>query len=313
MKIYVDQLHEYINKEIISEFLVTQKELREGSKDFYVRMKLADKTGSTTANIWNNAKQLSDKFKEGDLIKIKGIVITYNAQIQITVNKVRVLDADEYDLMEFIESTTKDIDKLSETLFGFIEKISQPHLKKLLKSIFEDKEFFKSFAEAPAAKTWHHNYLGGLLEHTVSVAKLCEFLAHQYPADRDLLISGALLHDIGKVFEYSTKPVIEFTLQGRLIGHLSLGDQFVGDKAKMIDNCSPLLITKLRHLILAHHGEYEKASVRLPQTLEAVILHHADNLDAQTVGVQQLIEKGQTDDAEWSEYDRLNNRFYLLP
>ncbi len=311
-KIYINELHTFLNKEIISNFIVTQKELREGTKDVFVRMKLADKTGSVSANIWNNARQIGQKFNEGDIIKIKGVVISYKSQIQITVNKVRVLSEEEYDLVEYIETTSKDINKLSDKLFEYIENIQDVYLKELLLSIFEDKEFFTLFANSPAAKTWHHNYLGGLLEHTISVTTICDFVTHLYPLNKDLLITGAILHDIGKVYEYHIKPTIDFSVEGRLVGHIPLGDKIICDKAARINNFPKELLMKLRHLILAHHGEYEKASARLPQTLEAIVLYYSDNLDAQTVGVQQLIQAVKKPDADWTEYDRLNNRYFYI-
>jgi len=214
--------------------------------------------------------------------------------------------------MEYIETTSKDITKLSDKLFEYIENIQDVYLKELLLSIFEDKEFFTLFANSPAAKTWHHNYLGGLLEHTISVTTICDFATHLYPLNKDLLITGAILHDIGKVYEYHVKPTIDFSVEGRLVGHIPLGDKVVCEKAAQINNFPKELLIKLRHLILAHHGEYEKASARLPQTLEAIVLHYADNLDAQTVGVQQLIQAVKNPDADWTEYDRLNNRYFYI-
>lgn len=311
-KIFVKELKEHLNKEFISNFLVSQKELREGAKDFYIRLKLNDSTGSVPGNVWNNAKVIAEKFKVGDVIQVKGVVISYKAQLQVTVNKISKVPEEEYNLSDYLETTSKDVNKLSEKLFNYVEGIGNSYLKQLLSKIFDDKEFFTKFAQAPAAKTWHHNYIGGLLEHTVAVASICEFSTHLYKVDKDLLITGALLHDVGKVLEYNIKPTIEFTAEGRLVGHIPLGDHIVCEKAAEIDNFPPDLLFKLRHLILSHHGEYEKASARLPQTLEAIVLHHADNFDAQTVGVAQLVESVQNDDAKWTEYDKLNNRYYYI-
>jgi 3'-5' exoribonuclease len=311
-KIFVKELKEHLNKEFISNFLVSQKELREGAKDFYIRLKLNDSTGSVPGNVWNNAKVIAEKFKVGDVIQVKGVVISYKAQLQVTVNKISKVPEEEYNLSDYLETTSKDVNKLSEKLFNYVEGIGNSYLKQLLSKIFDDKEFFTKFAQAPAAKTWHHNYIGGLLEHSVAVASICEFSTHLYKVDKDLLITGALLHDIGKVLEYNIKPTIEFTAEGRLVGHIPLGDHILCAKAAEIDNFPPDLLFKLRHLILSHHGEYEKASARLPQTLEAVVLHHADNFDAQTVGVAQLVESVQNDEAKWTEYDKLNNRYYYI-
>jgi 3'-5' exoribonuclease len=311
-KIFVNELSNFLNKEVISDFLVTQKELREGARDQYIRLKLTDNTGSISGNIWNNAKSFSDKFKESDVIRIKGIIISYKAQLQLTINNVRVLQAEEYDMADFVETTSKDVNKLSERIFQLIDSIQDENIKELLLSIFDDKEFYARFAQSPAAKTWHHNYIGGLIEHTVSVANICDFAARMYPVERDILIAGALLHDIGKIEEYESALTIQFSTIGRLIGHLALSDEMVYKKAALLNNFPPKTLMKIRHLILAHHGEYEKASVRLPQTIEAVVLHFADNLDAQTVGVKQMIEAVQNPDQEWSEFDKLNERYYYL-
>ncbi|MBT3169353.1 MAG: HD domain-containing protein [Candidatus Cloacimonetes bacterium] len=309
--IYVKELSKHLNQEIIADFLVLQKELREG-KVQYIRLKLADNSGTITANVWNNAQSISEKFKEGDVIRIKGEVRSYKKQLQLSVKKLKALDEVEFDLVDFLESTPKDVNNLSERLFKFIDEISDNYLKKLLQNIFENKVFFTEFAKSPAAKTWHHNYIGGLLEHSIAVAGICEYASHNYNVNRDLLITGALLHDIGKVREYTTKPQIDFSVEGRLVGHIPLGDRIVCEYVAGIDNFPPDLLMKLRHLILSHHGEYEKASARLPQTLEATVLHYADNLDAQTIGIQQLIGSSQKDDAEWTEFDRINNRYYYL-
>ncbi len=311
-KVFVNELNNYLNKEVISDFLVTQKELREGARDHYLRLKLTDRTGSITANIWNNAKSFDQKFKESDVIRIKGIIISYKAQLQLTVNNIRVLKEEEYDIADFIETTDKDVNKLSERIFQIIDSIQDEYVKKLLLSIFEDKQFFADFAKAPAAKTWHHNYIGGLIEHTVAVANICDFSARMYPVQRDILMAGALLHDIGKIQEYETAMSIQFSTIGRLIGHLALSDEIVRAKAAQINYLTEKTLIKIRHLVLSHHGEYEKASIRLPQTIEAVVLHFADNLDAQTVGVKQMIEAVQNPEQEWSEFDRLNQRYYYL-
>lgn len=311
-KIYISDLKKHLNQDIISDFLIVRKELRSGAKDQYLRLEIADKTGSMIGNIWSNAEVFNEAFAEGDVLRIKAKVISYKNQLQLNISKIDKLYENEYDLADFMETTSKDINSLSAKFFQFVDRIKEPQLKNLLLLIFEDKGFFTKFAQAPAAKTWHHNYLGGLLEHTVSIAQICEFVSNLYQLDKDLLIAGALLHDIGKVFEYDNFRVIDFTVEGRLIGHITLGDQLVCSKAREINNFPPVLLMKLRHLILSHHGEYEKASARLPQMLEAVVLHHADNLDAQTVGVLQTINRPVEENAQWSEFDRLNERYYFL-
>ncbi|MCD4829278.1 MAG: HD domain-containing protein [Candidatus Cloacimonetes bacterium] len=311
-KIFITDVGEFLNGEIVSFFIVNQKEMREGTKSKYIRLRLSDRTGSLNGNIWNNATALNDAFKEGDVVKVKGIVISYKGQYQITVNNIRSASDNEYDLADFIATSSQDVGELTDRFFGFIENIEDAHIKELLNSIFGDKEFWGMFTRCPAAKSWHHNYMGGLIEHTVAVARICEFASHMYPVQTDILMAGALLHDVGKVYEYNMKTVIDFTTTGRLIGHICLGDEIICRHARQLNRFPDNTLLKLRHLILAHHGEYEKAAARLPQMLEAIVLHYADNLDAQTVGVKQLVEGALKSDSEWSEYDRLNNRYFYL-
>lgn len=309
--INVKDIHQFVGKELTGFYLVAEKELREGKTGMFMRLKLQDKSGSISGNVWNNAEMEAQNFDEGDIIKIKAMVTNYKGQTQLSITKTRFADSSEYQIEDFLNRSSKDPDAMAETFFGFIDSVKNPHLNALLRSIFEDKEFFARFLLAPAAKSWHHNYIHGLIEHIVSVATLCEFLSSQYPVDHDLMISGALLHDVAKVMEYTNQPKIEFTDEGRLVGHLTLSDQLLCTKAAALGNFPPDLLLHLRHLILAHHGEYEKASVRLPQTLEALVLHLADNLDAQTVGVLQLIQSAPPN-AEWTEFDKLNSRYYKI-
>jgi 3'-5' exoribonuclease len=272
-------------------------------------MTLADRTGKITAYVWSNANAVSQEFDEGDILKVQGKIHRYKNQLQLKIDKLRKAEDTEVNLADMLPTTQKDMRFLAEQFYRFVDSVKNEHLAKLLKIIFEDKEIFSQFSRCPAAKSWHHNYIGGLLEHTVSVTTLCDFAAKMYPIDRDLLVTGAMLHDLGKIYEYEQLPKLEFTDMGRLIGHLAMGDEIIYKTAAKINDFPQELLMKLRHLILAHHGTYENASIRLPQTIEAVLLHQCDNLDAQTIGVNQIIESS-ADDAVWSEFDRLNSRYY---
>ncbi|MCB5246933.1 MAG: HD domain-containing protein [Candidatus Cloacimonetes bacterium] len=307
----ISDFKDLVGKEVIGFYLVAEKELRDGKNDQYLRLRLQDRSGTLAAYIWKAAKTTSETFSTGDVVKVKALVNNYKDQIQLNVSQIRFADHSEYNIEDFVARSKKDPDALAEKFFAFVDKVENVWLNKLLRAIFDDKETFARFLDAPAAKGWHHNYMHGLIEHTVTVATLCDFVSELYPVNRDLLLSGALLHDFGKVFEYSSKPVIDFTEVGRLIGHLSLSDQFICEQARLITGFPDDVLLNLRHLILAHHGEYEKASVRLPQTLEALVLHLCDNLDAQSVGVAQLLEAAP-ENAVWTEYDKLNNRYYHL-
>lgn len=309
--INVSSLQELIGKEIISFYLVAEMEVRDGKNGPFLRLRLQDRSGSLAAYVWRDAKKVAEGFSKGDVVKVKAMVNLYKGQVQLNVSQIRFADHSEYELEQFIARSKKSPEILAEQFFAFVDKVENPWLSKLLKNIFEDKVFFDKFLKAPAAKSWHHNYMHGLIEHTVSVARICDFVSDLYPVNRDLLITGALLHDMGKVFEYSGGASIEFTDLGRLVGHLSLCDQYICEQSRMIAGFPDEVLLNLRHLILAHHGEYEKASVRLPQTLEALVLHLCDNLDAQSVGVAQLLEAAP-EGAVWTEFDKLNNRYYHL-
>lgn len=304
-------LHQKVGEEIIGFYLAADKELRDGKNDQFLRLKLQDRTGTMAANVWKDAPKYSAEFDAGDVIKVKATVVNYKGQIQLSVTNLRFADISEYNLEDLLTRSKIAPEALAESFFGFIDKVKQAHLNRLLHLLFDDKEFFTRFLNAPAAKSWHHSYMHGLIEHSISVASLCEFCSTLYPVDYDLLITGALLHDVAKVMEYEGKTSIDFTDEGRLIGHLSLSDQLACETAAKIPGFPAELLLNLRHLILAHHGEYEKASVRLPQTLEALLLHLCDNLDAQSVGVAQLIEAAPPN-AIWTEFDRLNNRYYRI-
>lgn len=309
--IYVNELFHHENKEIIGYYLASEKELREGKGGQYLRLKLQDRSGNATANVWRDAAKLAESFSVGDVIKIKAQVVNFKGQIQLSITQLRFADKSEYDMNFFLTKSRFDTDFLAERFWSFVDKVQNEHLNRLLHIIFDDKEFFDRYLRAPAAKGWHHNYVGGLIEHTIAVAALCEFCATQYPVSLDLMICGAILHDLGKVEEYEGDASIEFTDIGRLVGHLTIADTMAVEAAAQIPGFPDELLLNLRHLILSHHGEYEKASVRLPQTLEAVLLHHCDNLDAQVTGVSQVLAAAPPD-AVWSEYDRLNNRYYRI-
>jgi len=305
-------LNKYLHTEIVALYIVLEKELREGAKEPYIRLRIGDKTDSVNAYIWNNAQHYNNLFQVGEVIKIKGIVKDYKGQLQISLNKVRPAQPEEFELGDFLATTEKSIADLGDTLFRYIQGIEDENIKQLLKAIFEDAEFFTLFAQSPAAKNWHHNYIGGLLEHTVAVTMICDFASKIYSLDRDLLIAGALLHDLGKVYEYNLKAVVDFTNVGRLVGHISIADHIVSKKAESLNAFPDVLLMKIRHLILSHHGEPEKGTVRVPQIIEAIVLHFADNMDAQTTGVKQMMEAVQNENAEWTDFDRINERYYFL-
>jgi 3'-5' exoribonuclease len=309
--ILVSELHQYEGKEISGFYLASEKDLREGKGGPYLRLRLLDLSGQVAGNVWKDAANMASQFNAGDVIHLKANVVSFKGQIQLSVTELRFADKSEFDIALFMARSRFAPELLAERFWGYVDKVDNEYLNRLLHLIFDNKDFFKTYLEAPAAKGWHHNYMHGLIEHSVAVASLCEFCSLLYPISFDLTVAGALLHDVAKVWEYSGQGAYEFTDRGRLIGHLSMSDELVLTKAKEIPGFPEDLLLNLRHLILSHHGEYEKASVRLPQTLEAIVLHHCDNLDAHSAGVSQLVTAAPPE-AVWSEFDKLNNRYYRL-
>jgi len=312
-RIAVKDIYSYMNSEIDLFLMVIKKELREGkNNNAYLRLDLADKTGPISGNVWQDAHVAIQGYDVGDVVKLRVRVVDYKGQVQLNIKKVRRATDNEFILADFIPKTKKDETALTNDLFAFIDSIKTECLHQLLHTIFDDPQLLPTFLTCPAAKSWHHNYAGGLLEHTVSVTKICDFASKLYPVNRDELLTGALLHDFGKIFEYITVPIIDFSDEGRLLGHIIMSDQMIVKKAGEINLFPPQTLMKLRHLIVAHHGEMENGSPKVPQTIEAIVLHFADNLDAQTTGVLQLIEASNDPKALWTEFDRLNSRYYFI-
>jgi len=192
-QINIADFNEHIGKEIIGFYLVAEKEVREGKNDKFLRLRLQDRTGNIAAYIWKDAQRISETFSEGDVVKVKAVVNTYKEQIQLKVVQIRFADHSEYNIEEFVARSKKDPNVLAEEFFSFVDKVGNTFLNQLLRNVFDDKELFARFLESPAAKGWHHNYMHGLIEHTVSVTRICDFVSVMYPVNRDLLITGALL------------------------------------------------------------------------------------------------------------------------
>ena len=311
-RIETKDIFKHMNQEIETFLLLKKKELREGKSDMYLRLEFTDKSGPVNGNVWNNAQLAMDGYEVGDVVKIRAMVQSYKDQIQLNVKKIRKAGRDEFELKDYIPETKKDVKKLSDEVFEFIHSVKDESIKNLLLKIFDDKELLAKFLRCPAAKGWHHNFVGGLLEHTVSVTKICDFASSLYPVNRDELIAGALLHDFGKIYEYMIVPSVEFTDEGRLLGHIVMADQLIVKKASEVDLFTAQTLLKLRHLIISHHGEMEKGAVKVPMTIEAIVLHFADNMDAQTTGVLQMIDAANDPKARWTELDKLNNRYIYI-
>ncbi|SHM08375.1 3'-5' exoribonuclease [Anaerosporobacter mobilis DSM 15930] len=300
---YINELRE---GEMLSEtYLCKSKQsLKTKAGKSYYSLLLQDKTGTLDAKVWELSNGI-ENFDSMDYIHIEGQITSFQNTLQLNIKRVRKSQEGEYDPSDFVPTTTKNIDEMYNEILTIISKMTNPYLSKLVNSFFvEDKEFIKAFKYHSAAKTVHHGFVGGLVEHTLGVTKLCEYMAANYPLiNRDLLISAALFHDLGKLDEISTFPENDYTDDGQLLGHIYIGTEKVGAIIRTIPNFPKSLENELKHCILSHHGELEYGSPKKPALIEAVALTYADNTDAK---LQTMIEilNGADDKSEWLGYNK---------
>ena len=277
--------------------------------DPFIIITLSDRTGDVEARVWENASQLSPLFNEGDVLEVKGNASTYKNRIQLVLSNLKVVD--ENDPKLFIESVSGDINNMMGALRRIIAKIKDTHLKALSERFLSDRDFVELFKRAPAAKNFHHNYIGGLLEHTLSVCEMSlRVTDHYQKLDRDLMITGAFLHDIGKIREFKYDTWIDYSDEGRLLGHLVQGIAMVEEKLAKMKNFPSEKALRLKHIILSHHGQYEFGSPKRPKFLEAYALHLIDDLDAKMNGLSRFMEKDMKEGA-WTDFNRMFDRYFL--
>ena len=277
--------------------------------DPFLSITLSDRTGDIESRAWENAAELASLFNEGDILEIKGQASSYRNQIQISLSDIKV--SDKIDHAIFLESSPKDINQMMGALRGIVKKVMDPHLKALTDRFLSDRNFIQLFKKAPSAKNFHHNYIGGLLEHTLSVCEMACRVADQYEnLDRDLLIAGAFLHDIGKIREFKYNIGIDYSDEGRLLGHLVMGVAMVDEKLTDMPNFPDDKALRLKHLIISHHGQYEFGSPKRPKFLEAFALHIIDDLDAKINGLGRFMEKDGKEGA-WTDFNRMLERYLL--
>lgn len=271
----------------------------------YYSIDLQDKTGLINAKVWDINNGI-EHFETLDYIKVDGDVTVFQGTPQIRVRRIRRAQEGEYIASDYLPVSSKDNNQMYSELLKFVGSIKNEKLRALLESFFvEDKEFIKSFREHSAAKSVHHGFVGGLLEHTLSVTRMCDYYCTQYPIlKRDLLISAALFHDIGKTRELSLFPENDYTDDGQLLGHIVMGTEMVGEHIRRIPGFPAKTAAELKHCILAHHGEYEFGSPKKPAIIEAVALNFADNTDAKLQTFAEALA-GAKDSNEWLGFNRL--------
>ena len=316
MRRYVNQLS---NGEAVDEiFLVADKQLRANRQgNLYLHLDLRDKTGTIGAKLWNATEELSRRFDAGDYVATRGKVHVHQGALQLILSFVDPINPVEVEASEFLAQGPHDLSKLMARLRELLMGMSDPHLRALAECFLIDDEFLRKFTGAPAGIKNHHAYHGGLLEHVVTIMNLADRVAPFYPElDRDLLMTGAFLHDIGKIDELLYEKALGYSDEGQLVGHLVMGVSMVRDKIRETTNLTgePFpdeLRLRLEHMIVSHHGTYEFGSPKLPMTPEAIALHHLDNLDAKIHLFTREIRDDPSRETSWTPYNaNLGRRLY---
>jgi 3'-5' exoribonuclease len=293
-------------------FLVSEKTLAYSQKGLpYLNLRLKDKTGELDGKVWENAHEWDKLFRKGEVVQITARALNYKNAVQLSVSDIQKTEEQEVDPADFFPVAQRDPDEMFAEMMAYVERIDNDHLKRLLLAFFADEEILRLFKRAPAAKGFHHVYVGGLLEHTLSVVRLLDVVADHYDnIDRDLLIAGGILHDIGKIYEFSYDSLIDYTDEGRLIGHIVMGVEMLDGKIKAVDGFPSHLAMELRHLILSHHGTLEFGSPKRPKTVEALIVHYIDDMDAKVNSFQKFISDAAHDEESyWTPFNRFFERF----
>ena len=293
-------------------YLLSAKEARttKAGKPYF-KLKLSDRTGSVDCMVWDT-EIMDPAINAGELVLLAARVSEYQGRPQLEATKISSAPPGSADPQDFLPSTYRDVDELKGFLQFHIDSVRDRDFGSLLQAIFGDPAFLEVFATAPAAKLYHHAYLGGLLEHTVAVVEMCEFVGQQYGRiDRDLLLTAALLHDVGKTRELAFQTAIDFTDAGRLLGHVIQGVTFIYEKATALEDFPETKLQQLLHCVVSHHGELEWGSPKRPKTIEALILHHVDNLDAKVKGFLEIVEGSR--DAPWTDLRNLFRRPLHVP
>ena len=296
-------------------FLVSQRQLlwtREGRP--YLKLGLLDPTGRIEAILWENADLESSHIMEGDVVDLKGMVGEYQRELRIKINYLATVPDNEARKEDYLPTSSRDPEEMRKELHQVIRKVKNRYLKRLLGSIFNDTALWEPFRRAPAGKSLHHAYIGGLLEHTLSLARLCTLALQNYPfLDHDLVLTGVLLHDFGKAWELSSDTSFEYTDEGQLLGHILLGIELLERKIAAIPEFPTELAMLVKHIVASHHGETQFGSPKQPMTLEALFLHKIDDLDAKLWGIHDFIEKESRLKSRWTPYHRVHERYFYIP
>ena len=299
---YVNELEP--NRVITTSFLVHSKEIRQKKTgELYLSLLLGDRTGELDAKMWDNVQEVLDVFDRDDFVKVKGLVQIFHNRPQLTIHKMRRMDDSEVDFGDYFPSSKRDPDEMWRELRGYVAGMTNPHLKALLEAMLDDPDISLRYRRAPAAKQIHHAFLGGLIEHVLSLCTLAKLTAPHYPhVDYDLLLTGVVLHDIGKIYELNYERGFSYSTEGQLLGHIHIGIRMVGDKLRGLPDFPPALRTLVEHMILSHHGQLEFGSPKLPEFPEALLLHYLDDMDSKMECMRALIENDRQVEGCFTSY-----------
>src|SRR6204780_223203 len=309
------------NKVITSSFVVVSKQVKpKKTGEPYLALILGDRTGQLEAKMWDNVEGAIDAFEQDDFLKIKGLLNKYKNRFQITIHKLRRLGDSEIDFSDYLPKTTKDIGELWQTLAAFVTSFRDPHLKSLVEAFMSDPEIAEPYRNAPAAKTLHHAYIGGFLDHVVSLFRSCDLMCQNYPQiNRDLLLTGAFLHDIGKIHELTYNRSFSYTTKGQLLGHMIIELEMLQAKLALQPDFPDELKIMIKHLIISHNAQYHFGSPRSPMFPEALMLHYLDDLDSKMEAVRAQFQREAGFDSAWTSYNAslgrplLNTAKFLAP
>ena len=313
MKTFIHEIKE--NENVDSFFLVREKSsglTKTGNS--YLRLKLGDRSGEIEGRIWTSVETFTQFCDRDDFVHVKGKAVSFQDHLQINIHQIERAGEEGIELSDFFPKTERDMDEMMKSLIEISHQVKNPYLRQLFLLFWEDHSFLERFKMAPASKWIHHNYLGGLLEHTLSLAELVlRNSSHYKGLNLDLLLTGSILHDLGKIDELSYRRSLDYSDEGRLLGHIILGIERIEDKIRQIVDFPKDLATLVKHLILSHHGQDIWGSPKKPMTLEAVMLHYLDDMDAKINGIQQFIKAQLPEGSKWSPYHRMFEQSFYVP
>jgi 3'-5' exoribonuclease len=301
------------NETITSHFLVQSKEIRlRKTGEPYLALILSDRTGQLEAKKWDDIEEVADTFDRDDFVKVNGLIQNYRDRPQMTIHRLRRAEESEIELADYLPHTTRDVEEMFAELRAAVDEIGNPHLKKLLQSFLDDPEVASRLKRAPAAKTLHHAFIGGLLEHILSLLNLARLTVQNYAhIDLDLVKTGVVLHDIGKIHELTYGRSFGYSSEGQLLGHITIGLRMLDQKFTQLPDFPPRLRLLVEHLILSHHGKYEFGSPKLPMFAEAILLHYLDDLDSKLENIRATLAADHLSGEEWTRYSPSLERVLL--